>query len=150
MSDHADLRLALRKRWLKLLVPSAIGIAVLEVLRVAGWFNGWHPPGENTIQTGLFVFGAATGVALPILYRVAFASAHRRRESLPLGMFYRYMNNTLVLSLLAPYFCLLSLVLGLAGVLTLGVFLFSLYAAYTQFPSRRRIEADLRIFRVSV
>ena len=142
------MRRSLRRTWLLLLLPSAAGIAASESARTLGGFQGWNVPGRESLQVVLFIAAAATSLALPILYRAAFASAHRKRSGVPVGMFYRFANNSIVISLLTPYFSLAASLLGFAPFHTVGIFLLTLYAVYTQFPSLARLESDMRTFRV--
>jgi hypothetical protein len=150
MTAREGMRRSLRRSWLWLLIPSATCLAASEILRSVGVFHGWTPPGRASLQVVLLVLAAATALALPILYRAAFASAHRKRSSVPAGMFYRFANNVIVISLITPYLSLAASVFGLDLFFAAGIFLLSLYAVYTQYPSEGRLDADLRTFRVEI
>ncbi|MDT8323102.1 MAG: hypothetical protein RRA94_03240 [Bacteroidota bacterium] len=147
-AQQQGMRRSLRKTWLVMLTPAAAGLTLSETLRALQLFDGWRLPGHAAIQVVLFVLAVAAGVALPILYRAAFASAHRGKSDVPAGMYYRYANNSVALSMLTPYISLLSSLLAFTSFYLVGIFLVTLYAAYTQYPSQRRITSDLRIFRV--
>jgi len=150
MTTIRDMKHALQRTWTVLLIPSTAALSISEILRATGRFDGWRIPAHETVQAVIFVLAACTALALPILYRTAFASSHRGRSAVPAGMYFRFTNNSIVLALLTPYFSLLSSLLGFAPFYLLGIFLMSLYAVYTQYPSVRRLEADVRIFRVTL
>jgi hypothetical protein len=149
MSTQQDgMRRSLQKTWLFMLTPAAAGLTVSETLRALQLFDGWRVTGHASMQIIVFVLTVATGLALPILYRSAFASAHREKPVITADVYYRYAYNSVILAMLTPYLSLLSSLLAFTAFYMVGIFLVTLYAAYTQFPSKRRIEADLRIFRV--
>ncbi len=150
MTTIHDMKRALLRTWTVLLIPSTAALSVSELLRASGRFDGWRLAGHETLQVVVFVLAACTALALPILYRAAFASSQKGRSAVPAGMYFRYTNNCIVLALLTPYFSLLSSLLGFAPFYLVGIFLMSLYAVYTQYPSVRRLEADVRIFRVTL
>jgi len=142
------MRRALRRSWLFMLTPAAAGLTVAETLRALQLFDGWRVAGHDSMQVVVFVFTVAAGLALPILYRSAFASAHREKDVITLDVYYRYVYNSVILAMLTPYFSLLSSLMAFSPFYMIGIFLVTLYAVHTQYPSVTRIASDLRIFRV--
>lgn len=148
MTNAELLRRRLRKSYLTLATPAAAAILTIELLRDFGGFEGVRPPGTASLEVPVFVLAASTGLALPILYRALFVSVHRQHMHVPIDLLYRFEHNTTILAMLTPYCAVIASLFSFDAFYAVGIFLFTLYAAYFFYPSQRRVEAEMRMFRV--
>lgn len=145
-----DLRKHLLRRYLRLLVPPAIVLAAVEAARALGYFTSLKYVDHPTWDVVLFVLAALFSAALPILYRVLFARTHRGKPSVTFAALFRFERNSMGIALYAPWTAVIASLIAVSGYHMSGIFILALYAAYVFFPSRRRLSADARIFRVRV
>lgn len=146
---NADLmQQQLRRLYFIFATPAAAAILTIELLRDFGGFEGIRLPGSASLEVPVFVLAAATGLALPILYRAIFVSVHRQRMHMPIDLLYRFEYNTTILAMLTPYSAVIATLFSFDAFYSTGIFLFTLYAAYFHYPSQRRVGSEMRIFRV--
>jgi hypothetical protein len=142
-----QLRLQLRKQFLILILPPAILLAGLEIARTKNLFHSLPYVDHPTWDVVLFVLAALFAVALPLLYRVLFANAHRGKAGVAFGAFYRFENNSMVVALFSVWIAVGASLIAVSGFHMAGIFLLTLYACYVFYPSRRRLISDGRVFR---
>ena len=143
-----DLCRHLRGRYFRLLAAPAAIILVVETARAMGRFDTLPYVDHRTWDVVLFVLAAITAVAMPMLYRVLFARAHRQRKAVRFPAFYRFEHTSMKIALSTPWISVAASLIAVTGMLQAGIFLMTLYAAYVFFPSTRRLGADARLFRV--
>ncbi|MFZ1729312.1 MAG: hypothetical protein WBQ23_10840 [Bacteroidota bacterium] len=142
-----QLRLHLRKRFLILLLPPGLLLAGLETARAVGSFTSLPYVDHPTWDVLLFVLAALFAIALPLLYRVMFANAHRGRTGVVFGAFYRFENNSMVVAMFSVWIAVGASLIAVQGYHMAGIFLLALYACYVFYPSRRRLISDGKVFR---
>jgi hypothetical protein len=149
-SAMEDLRRNLLRRYLRLLVPPGIVLAAVEAARALGHFTSLKYVDHPTWDVVLFVLAALFAAALPILYRVLFARTHRAKAAVTFSALFRFERNSMGIALYTPWIAVIASLIAVSGYHMSGIFILALYAAYVFFPSRRRLTADARIFRVRV
>ena len=148
MTNEELLHSRLRKSYFALAAPAAAAVLTIELLRDFGGFERFRLPVAPALEVPVFVLAAATGLALPILYRALFVAVHRKRMHVSIDLLYRYEYNTVILAMLTPYSAVVASLFSFDAFYTAGIFLFTLYAAYFYYPSRRRVVSEMRMFRV--
>lgn len=144
------MRIELRRRFWRLLVPPVVVLFGVEAARFFGMFDSLKYVDHPTWDVVLFVIAALFAFALPILYRVLFARSHRGRQSVAFAALFRFERSGMGLALYAPWVAVAASLIAVQGELLYGIDLMALYACYVFYPSRRRLLADARIFRVRV
>jgi hypothetical protein len=96
----------------------------------------------------LLVLAALTGLGLPLLFRSVFAYRTRNEHKVPMDDYLRFDKILIFLSVLPLYIVSLALALKLANFYLYSLTLVAIYAAYTYYPSQRRLSLDQEIFRV--
>jgi hypothetical protein len=91
---------------------------------------------------------AAGGIAAPMMYRILFARAHRERKTVAPYALFRFENNGIVLASSSAWCLCVGIALGLPQLYTYTMLLLAMYAAYTHFPSERKLSLDANIYRV--
>jgi hypothetical protein len=139
----------LRQRYLGLLLPAASGIALIAALRS---FLGVALPISQippAVSVAVFVASVCTAVALPVLYRTLFAGRqHGRRQTLE-AEFLKFERGLVYIAMATPYLALAAQLLELQRLHLAGTLIMSFYAGYYYYPSKRRLEYDRRMFRVT-
>ncbi|MBN1448131.1 MAG: hypothetical protein JXA28_09385, partial [Bacteroidetes bacterium] len=125
-----QMRRKLRRTYLFMAEPAGGAIVLIEILRATGHFDGITLPEAASPEIPVFVFAVATSLALPVLYRSLFATAHRNRSTVPPDLLYRFENNSMGLAMVTPYCAVLSSIFSFDAFFTGGIFLLSLYAGY--------------------
>lgn len=148
MTNAELMQQQLRRLYFIFATPAAVAILTIELLRDFGGFEGIRLPESVSLEVPVFVLAAATGLALPILYRVIFVSVHRHNPHVSIEQLYRFEYNTTILAMLTPYSAVIASLFSFDAFYTTGIFLFTLYAAYFHYPAQRRVKAEMRIFRV--
>ncbi|MFA6234324.1 MAG: hypothetical protein WC824_09130 [Bacteroidota bacterium] len=147
MSEIEQLRLHLRKRFIILLLPPGIILAGLEIARVPGAFESLPYVDHPTWDMVLFVFAVLFAVALPLLYRMLFANAHRSKTVVALGAFYRFENNSMVVALFSAWIAVGASLIAVSGLYQIGIGALTLCTCIVFYPSRRRLVSEARTFR---
>lgn len=145
-----EMRRQLLRRYVRLLAPAVLILLAVEAARAAGQFDTLRYVDHPVWDVVLFVLAAFFSLALPILYRVLFARAHRQSSSVAFSALFRFERNGIGIALYAPWAAVIASLIAMQGELLYGIDLMALYACYVSFPSRRRLEADARIFRVRI
>ncbi|MBE0644291.1 MAG: hypothetical protein IH600_09445 [Bacteroidetes bacterium] len=142
-----QLRTHLRKRFLLLLLPPGLLLGGLEIARAGGAFTSLPYVDHPTWDVVLFVLAAFFAIALPLMYRILFANAHRGKTGVAFGAFYRFENNSMVAAMFTLWIAVGASLIAVSGFHIAGILLLALYACYVFYPSRRRLTADARVFR---
>lgn len=132
-----------------MLIPAIVLCFAVEFMRtfqIAG-INDLHVPG--IIHRSGFVIAALSAVAGPLLTRVLFVHSVRRQARVQPREFAEFHRLVLGIAMVTPYLAFLAMLFGFPRFYSAGILLMSFYAAYYYYPSRRRIEFDMRLFRVS-
>ncbi|MCP4356366.1 MAG: hypothetical protein GY793_12250 [Proteobacteria bacterium] len=96
----------------------------------------------------IFILSAISSIAGPIFLRTYFANNMRNSKSVERDIFFKFEKRLLFLSSITPYFALISIVFEFPKFYSGFTVMFSLYAVYYYFPSKKRIDFDKKIFRV--
>lgn len=139
----------LKKAYLTMLVPAAVlcfTVEGLRELRLAG-IDGLQLP--EIMHRVVFVASALTAVAAPLFARVVFVHGVSGQARVGQEAFHVFHRRLVRIAMITPYFAFLALLFGFSKFYSGGILLMSFYAAYYYYPSRRRIEYDRRLFRVS-
>jgi hypothetical protein len=128
-------------------IPFVLALAA-QVLRETGVLPPLLRGDSPTVAMLLLCLAATGGIAAPMMYRILFARAHRERETVPPDALFRFENNGVVLASSSAWCLLVVILLGLPQLYTSAILLLAMYAAYTHFPSERRLSSDAQLFRV--
>ena len=102
----------------------------------------------GTAGTVLLVMSASFSLALPLFYRSLFAGTVRGRTSITGKEFMRFQKRLLCIGLATPYVSACAILFRFSGLYLYGPVLLSLYSLYFYFPSKKRIDYDIKLFRV--
>ena len=139
----------LRQRYLWLLLPAASGIVLTAALRSFLGVALSIPQIPSSVSVAVFVASVCTAVALPVLYRTLFAGRqHGRRQTLEAD-FLKFERGLVYIAMATPYLALAAQLLELQRLHLAGTLIMSFYAGYYYYPSKRRLDYDRRMFRVT-
>lgn len=138
----------LQKYFRRLLYP----IFVLLILAIGIYlisFPEWIPVNLiRRIGLVLFVLSALNALVFPLLYRLKMIRRLKRKAKATRIEFISFQKHTLEISLSTFYFLIMALFVGVSQLVYLGIFLLALYSAYFYFPSQKRVDFEIRLFRV--
>jgi hypothetical protein len=143
------MRKNLRKHYIKLISPAIalfLIFAATKVIKISD-FETLNTPSFFPIL--FFILASITAVAAPLFLRTMFAHRMRNEKQVPLDKFEKFQKALLNLSMLTPFFAFIAIVSEFEKFYSVGIILFSLYAVYYYFPSKKRIDFDKKIFRVN-
>nr|WP_319493368.1 hypothetical protein [uncultured Desulfobacter sp.] len=107
-----------------------------------------HLPG---IWHGILFTGAAvTAIAGPLMMRITFSHTVRQETCVQIQPFLTFQRRLIVLSGITPYLGLFAVWGGLSQFHAGGIILMALYGVYYYFPSEKRIDHDIKVFRVAL
>ena len=138
----------LKKTYFIFLLPSVLGFTLV------GWvkFYDFIEIGStNFIQMAgplIFILCIALAIAFPIFYRALFAHKNRDVISVSDEKLLKFERTLINVVMITPYLAIAAYTLELPIFYTAGAILFSLYAVYYFYPSKRRLAFERRIFRV--
>ncbi len=139
---------SLRRSYLRLAAPAALATAASWSLRHLWSGPSVGPDVKAVVGPASFILAAVFAVALPLWQRARFVHRVRGRKGVPMDEFLRFERGQFALALCAVYPALVGYLLDVSRFHFAGSFLLALYAAYYHFPSRRRVDVELRLFRV--
>ena len=152
MVAHLKLISSLKRLYWLMTGPALIIFAGLFMIR--HWAG--HPD-ESAIRHlpgiwhGLLFTGAAvTAIAGPLMMRVTFAHKVRQHTCVQIQAFLTFQRRLIVLSGITPYLALFAVWGGLSQFHAGGIILMALYGVYYYFPSEKRIDHDIKLFRVAL
>ena len=138
----------LHKFFILLLSPAILLIMIVESAKSFG-FAGWFlDSGNRFLNIFLFTLSAATAMAFPLFYRTLFINRIRTVKTLSSKGFIRFQKRTLAIVMSTGYIFAAASFLQVSDLSYFGIFLLALYSGYFYFPSKKKIEFELRLFRV--
>jgi len=144
-----SMRMALRRTWILMLAPGVALLFLTEVIRYGNLAPMLHISETSVLPSVLLFISAFVGIGLPLLYRAAFANAHKRRQSVPMYSLFRYENNSIVVALLAVWPSIVASICSFPRFHASAMFIIALYVSYTAYPSKRKLDMDERVFRAT-
>ncbi|MCF8051167.1 MAG: hypothetical protein K9L59_08010 [Desulfobacterales bacterium] len=138
----------LRKRYFFLLAPAVSAMFAATATRALNLADPVEPETVRILAPWLFVLAVFFAAAAPVMMRAVFAHRMRLRKSTPQPAFFRFQQQVLLVSLMAPYAAIGACLMEMPRIYQAGTLLAALYAAYYHFPTKRRLDFDRRIFRV--
>jgi len=139
----------LRNIYLSLLLPSVAGFTLVYVAKMLGFFNRSAFQTHSFMPPIVFILTALFAIALPIFYRSYFAHIHRHRIRVSAKELESMETRTIALVMLAPYLALLAYGLNLPRFHLCGTILMALYAVYYFYPSRKRLDNQMKLYRIT-
>jgi len=139
----------LKKMYLSLLLPAASGFVFVYSAKMLGFFNTPAYRLHSFVPPLVFIVAALFAIALPIFYRSYFAHTHRHRIRVSTKELASMELHTLAMVMTAPYLALLAYGLNLPRFHLCGTILMALYAAYYFYPSRKRLDFQKKLYRIT-
>lgn len=143
-----SIRKPLLRRYLITLAPAAVLLAAWAALRLAGVARPLDAAYTAVIGPAVFIAAIVLALALPLLYRVRFVKSVEGRAGVGAGTFLPFQLTLMAFPLSASYAAAAGYLAGVSTFHFSGAFLAALYGAYYYFPSRNRVEQEMRLFRV--
>jgi hypothetical protein len=136
------------KRWyVVLLTPPCLAMLGLALERAE--VSGAIPAqADRPVVIFILVLAGLLAFALPLWLRILFAKRHAGRQGVERERFIRFEKRFICVGLLATYMVPLGYLCRIPQVPLFWIMLFALYAGYYYFPSKKRINLELKIFRV--
>lgn len=138
----------LQRTYRKLLIPIILLVAVSVSLKMFLPILVVSEQVLKVVSILLFVLSAVSALIAPLLYRLMLIRRFREQQNVSRKDFLSFQKNTLRITLSTFYFFILALITGASELVYLGIFLLALYSAYFYFPSQKRINFEMRLFRV--
>ncbi len=146
MNEH-EISKILKKVYFRWLIPAIFLTGLVYLLKFTfGWQN-WLI-NENIVSDIIITLAVIIGVAIPIIYRIYFVFRNRDKKKITVARFIGFEKILIVISLLTPYFLVLSIGIGLKNTANIVITLLALYSIYFYFPSERKIQFEMKIFRI--
>lgn len=142
------IREELKKTYFRMLWPLIGLLLALHLALLLDIIQQGEPKLNRVMAVIVLVMAALFSLGLPIFYRGFFASRVKSRKSVSIQEFLKFEREIIVISMTAPYFIVITMLLNLPGFYFAAVVIISLYAVYYYFPSERRIEFEKRLFRI--
>ena len=138
----------LQRYYRKLMIPIILLVMISVVIKTVfpvQWISD-----ERAKAFGILLFALSTISSLvgPLLYRLILIRRFKLHHHVPRKNFLSFQKNTLRIALTTFYIFILALITSASDLVYIGIFLLSLYSAYFYFPSQRRIDFEMRLFRV--
>lgn len=130
------------------LIPAIILIGILYFFKDHLKWQGAMPVPGNTINDIMIAVAVAIGIAFPMFYRSYFVFKVRDKMEISTDIFIRFEKILMTFSLITPYFLILSVAINLKSMANVVITLLALYAAYYYFPSERKMQFEMKIFRI--
>jgi len=109
----------------------------------------WTPSNLlRPLSITLFILSALNALVFPLLYRLRMIHQFRAKQKVTRIEFISFQKHSIQISLSTFYILILSLLAGVPQLVYLGIFMLALYSAYFYFPSQKRIDFEIRLFRV--
>ena len=139
----------LKKHYLFLLLPAAIGFALVCGAKVLGYYLVPEFQVHALVPALVFILAGVFAIALPIFYRSYFAHIHRHRIQVSAKELVRMELHTIALIMTAPYLALLAYGLNLPRFHLCGTILIALYGVYYFYPSKKRMDFQKKLYRIT-
>ncbi|MEA3495015.1 MAG: hypothetical protein U9R42_03160 [Bacteroidota bacterium] len=143
----SKIRDILIKTYFMQLIPALLILAVIEILKQK--FSLLIDLSTSQIIKILtFVFATSTAIAFPIWYRLWFVNKVKNQKKISASEFVNFEKNIIFIVLLTPYFLIIASLFNFDSFFYYGTILLSLYACYYYYPTHKRIENEIKIFRM--
>ena len=139
----------LKKHYLFLLLPAAIGFVLIYSAKMLGYYLVPEFRSHALVPALVFISAGLFAIALPIYYRSYFAHMHRHRIRVSAKELANMELHTIALIMTAPYLALLAYGLNLPRFHLYGTILMALYAVYYFYPSRKRLDFQKKLYRIT-
>jgi hypothetical protein len=138
----------LKRTYLALLIPAVLAVFLAYAARTTGLIPVNRNISLSIIAPCVFVLSVAFAVALPIFVRSLFAHRMRNQKTVPEAVLIKFERKVIFVSLLTPYLILPAYLLDFPNFYFTATVLMALYAVYYFYPSVKRIQFEMRLFRV--
>ena len=139
----------LKKLYFSLLLPSAAGFAFLYLTKLTDLFPTPVLRLHALVPLITFILAALFAIGLPILYRSYFAHNHRHRIRVSASELASLESRTIALVMTAPYLALFAYAVNLPRFHLCGIILMAFYAVYYFYPSRKRLDHQKKLYRIT-
>ena len=131
--------------FLKVSIPAVLIILIVELLK------GKPLPGADNIilNTVLLVWAALSALGAPLLYRLIFINKVKDEKHLSKTAYINFQKRTLILVLSTLYVFIIASLLGVPKIVYYSIFMLALYGAYFYYPSKRKTQFEMRLFRIN-
>ena len=136
------------KYYWQLLAPALVLILLSETLKATGILQKSVFEQKDVISIVVFVLAALTAIGLPVVRRLLFVDKVKTVKVVDPELWLGYEKQSLLTALLTPYFFLIASVLQFVNFFYASIFLLALYACYYYFPSDKRVQFEMRMFRI--
>ncbi len=138
----------LQRFYSKLLIPIIFLITAALIIKVTlpdPWISDdW----AKVVGILLFVSSTVSALVAPLLYRLVLIRRFKEQQNVEQENFLSFQKNTVTIALSTFYFFCLALLTAASELVYMGIFLLALYSAYFYFPSQKRIDFEMHLFRV--
>ena len=138
----------IKKTYFNLLFPAISGFIFIYIAKFYHLIDIGPIRFLHIISPAIFILSVVFAIALPIFFRVLFYQRTRYQQHVSEVEWIRFECHFLYIAMITPYLALLACLLELSKFHFTGTILAALYAAYYYYPSKKRVDADRRIFRV--
>lgn len=138
----------LQRYYRKLMIPVISLVIISAVIKMVLPVQWTSDEGAKAFGIFLFTLSTISSLVSPLLYRLVFIRRFKLHHHVPHKNFLSFQKNTLRIALATFYIFILALITSASDLIYVGIFLLSLYSAYFYFPSQRRIDFEIRLFRV--
>ncbi|WP_462324159.1 hypothetical protein [Desulfoplanes sp.] len=133
--------------YLAVLTPACLAMVVLAACRTLGVELLAEQAGRP-VTMSLLVLAGVLAFALPLWLRILFCRTQTGKSGIGLDGFIVFEKRFILAGVLATYMVPLGYLCNLPQVPLFWIMLFALYAGYYYFPSQKRIDLEVKIFRV--
>lgn len=142
------MRRHLLRRYLRLLLPPAVVLSAVESSKALGYFTSLKYVDHPTWDVVTFALAAVFALVLPTLYRTLFTRAQTGRSAVSVSALFRFERNRMGIAHYAVWCGVIGSLIAVSGWYMSAILVFALYAAFSTFPTGRRLTADARTFHV--
>ena len=146
--DAQKISKILQRTYFWQLAPVVVLVGLAYLLKQYFHLTDGVPPAGKPVNIITASLAGIVGIALPIFYRSYFVHKIRDQKKISTETFIRFEKTVVNLALLTPYFLVVSLLLNMAENTNIIVTLLTLYTAYYYFPSARKMQFEMKIFRI--
>lgn len=130
-----------------ILIPAVLAVCVLALNQTFGT-PFLTRQASRPVSLCILVLTGVLAIILPLWQRIMFCRHQTGKSGTDLKIFLRFEKRFMLSGLLATYMIPLGYFCRLPQVPLFWIIIFSLYAVYYYFPSRKRIALESKIFRV--
>jgi len=131
-----------------MLIPALIGIIILELfklLKISFVIKFFY---LNILSPIVFVLSVFFAIGFPLFYRSFFINKIKEQKMISLQQFQIFEKDLLVITLITPYFVLITSLFKFPEFYFIAITLLAMYSCYFYYPSKKRINFEKKIFRI--